>query len=36
MEQYWLEVAVDTTPECMEDLAAYLTGCGDCGAGAGK
>lgn len=28
MEQYWLEVAVDTTPECMEDLAAYLTGCG--------
>lgn len=28
MDQYWLEVAVDTTPECMEDLAAYLTGCG--------
>ena len=28
MDQYWLEVAVDTTPECLDDLAAYLTGCG--------
>lgn len=28
MEQYWLEATVDTTPECLEDLAAYLTGCG--------
>lgn len=28
MDQYWLEVAVDTTPECPDDLAAYLTGCG--------
>ena len=28
MEQYWLEVAVDTAPDCLDDLAAYLTGCG--------
>ena len=28
MDRYWLEVAVDTTPECLDDLAAYLTGCG--------
>lgn len=28
MDQYWLEVAIDTTPECLDDVAAYLTGCG--------
>lgn len=28
MEQYWLEIAIDTAPECTEDLAAYLTACG--------
>lgn len=28
MEQYWLEVSIDTVTECMDDLAAYLTGCG--------
>ena len=28
MEQYWLEVSIDTTPACLEDLAAYLTACG--------
>ena len=28
MDQYWLEVAVESTPECLDDLAAYLTGCG--------
>ena len=28
MEQYWLEAAIDTAPDCLEDLAAYLTGCG--------
>lgn len=28
MDQYWLEVAIDTTPDCLEDVAAYLTGCG--------
>ena len=28
MDQYWLEVAIDTTPDCLDDVAAYLTGCG--------
>lgn len=28
MEQYWLEVAVDTAQDCLDDLAAYLTGRG--------
>jgi ribosomal protein L11 methyltransferase len=28
MEQYWLEVSIDTTPDCMDELAAYLTACG--------
>ena len=28
MEQYWLEAAIDTAPDCLDDLAAYLTGCG--------
>ena len=28
MEQLWLEVTIDTTSACLEDLAAYLTGCG--------
>jgi ribosomal protein L11 methyltransferase len=28
MEQLWLEVTIDTVTECLEDLAAYLTGCG--------
>ena len=28
MEQYWLEVSIDTVTGCLEDLAAYLTGCG--------
>lgn len=27
MDQYWLEVTIDTTPDCLDDLAAYLTGC---------
>lgn len=27
MDQYWLEVTIDTTPDCLEDTAAYLTGC---------
>lgn len=28
MDQYWLEVSIDTVTGCMDDLAAYLTGCG--------
>ena len=28
MEQNWLEVAIDTAPACLDDLAAYLTACG--------
>ena len=36
MDQYWLEVAVDTTPECLDDLAGYLTGCGIVGPGLGS
>ncbi len=28
MDQYWLEVSVDTVTDCMDDLAAYLTACG--------
>lgn len=28
MEQLWLEVSIDTVTGCLEDLAAYLTGCG--------
>lgn len=28
MDQYWLEVSIDTVSACLEDLAAYLTGCG--------
>lgn len=28
MDQYWLEVSIDTTPDCIDDLAAYLTACG--------
>lgn len=28
MEQYWLEVTIDTVSACLEELAAYLTGCG--------
>ncbi len=28
MEQYWLEVSVDTVADCLDDLAAYITGCG--------
>ena len=27
-EQNWLEVAIDTSPEALDDLAAYLTGTG--------
>lgn len=28
MEQYWLEVSIDTAPGCTDELAAYLTACG--------
>ena len=28
MEQLWLEVTIDTVTDCLEELAAYLTGCG--------
>lgn len=28
MDQYWLEVSIDTAPGCLDDLAAYLTACG--------
>lgn len=28
MEQFWLEAAIDTAPDCLDDLAAYLTACG--------
>lgn len=28
MEQFWLEAAIDTTSDCLDDLAAYLTACG--------
>ena len=28
MDQYWLEVAIDTTPDCLDDVAAYLASWG--------
>ncbi len=28
MEPFWLEIAIDTAPDCLDDLAAYLTACG--------
>ncbi|MCD8008866.1 MAG: 50S ribosomal protein L11 methyltransferase [Clostridiales bacterium] len=28
MDQYWLEVSIDTAPGCLDELAAYLTACG--------
>lgn len=28
MDQYWLEVSIDTVTNCMDELAAYLTGRG--------
>jgi ribosomal protein L11 methyltransferase len=28
MDQYWLEVSIDTVSACIDDLAAYLTACG--------